>query len=552
MDPPKTRVPDAIPTPPHPTTTIMPRLILAALLALALSSFCGARAQDDVCNVSLSDSSSQQLADEIADASATEVSVFGEQIVVNVSPVIQLLAPDLLTSQMEVFALGGGTAIVNEDRMFEVRALATPLSFTVVRSTNSFNYRAGQGFTARFTASFENPGVGKVLIAGPFTVTDGVTVGFTDSDVFGVRHRHHGRLPSTVMTITVAAGGGSNTVSVTWNDITTSDIMVTDVSATQNAVEIVAAVLANTDMTDFWRCEQVDNTMVCYALATAPADGTYALGNGGTSLAADFDPLVTGQAPIDDWVFLPDFNGGSDLSWLNTTSMNIYQVRSGYLGAAPTTIYVFNPNGANWVPMHTFYWANRYTTANFYVPRLKPGWAATCFGACDGEPVVRGASTSISVEGSAMADTKHMRFVENDVASISQTPTTVLSIRPRLVYAKAHSLATITVWSISASTGSQRGASFALFKNCALSAPDPTWEYLDEVGSIIEVSTTASDCTGGEPIFSIDVGNRDAAYQKIEDLGIEVSEGDQITVMANVRDGTPADIHISLQLNQES
>ena len=114
----------------------------------------------------------------------TLVSVFGEQVVAEPTPQIQIsnqyaLDPTL-RDELETFNATGGTVDSN-DNLFRCQSGTSLGGYGVIRSKEVAVYRAGQGAEARVTASFTTGVALSLQFAGMFSLTETAAFGYSGS-----------------------------------------------------------------------------------------------------------------------------------------------------------------------------------------------------------------------------------------------------------------------------------------------------------------------------------------------------------------------------------
>ena len=317
---------------------------------------------------------------------ASYKSVFGEQISVPITPVIQLDGLYGLSSKdFETFTATPGTATTNNN-MMEVTTGSSGYGYGVIRSQRVVRYRPGQGSLARFTAKFTSTnGVGTLGYtqrAGFFTQEQAIQVGFDTNGKFGILRQNGGK--AHIVTLTITAGSTSaETVVITLNSIGYS-VPLTD---TSDDVNITAASIGEWFRTDStgssnWTVDWYDNYVVFVSTSNGDKSGVYLYtDSGSTGSAGTFSTSQTGVDDTNTWTYQEDWNDpldGSGVSKINLdpSKLNIYQIDFRWLGIGIIRFAIENPDYGDMYEFHRLKFSNTQLVLHLDNPSLKIGYVA--------------------------------------------------------------------------------------------------------------------------------------------------------------------------------
>ena len=348
---------------------------------------------------------------------------FGEASIAENSPFVQA-APvyNFTPSNFRNFTATGGTAGV-ENKMFKVSTGTSAGGYGAVQSFRSINYKPGEGGMARFTGLFESNVATSWQGVGLISIGDEISFGYNGTS-FGVWHRYGGLAEVRTITVTGAAGGGGENLTLTLND-TGYTIPLTSGTVEHNAYEIAEWLKNNQSV---WEADQVDDTVIIMAASDGAKSGAYTFSSSTAtgSIAQD----TAGVTKTSDFVAQTSWNRNT-MSSLDPTKGNVFQVQYQYLGFGDIKYFVESPETGDFVLVHTIEYANNNTTPSLGNPSLKLGLYAVSLGSTT-DLVVRSGSMAGFTQGKRVK-TRNPRAYAN-TQTVSTSLTNILTVRNRYTY----------------------------------------------------------------------------------------------------------------------
>lgn len=335
---------------------------------------------------------------------------FGELITSELSPFFQLDGLYGIGAEFRQNQSGSGSSLIDSDGIMTVSSGGTAGSFATLRSNRSVRYRPGQGSVARFTAMWPNGQVnGYQQVAGFINQNNVLGVGYNVNDSrFAVLRRYNSTAEVAKFVITAAATG-SETVTVTLNDVTF------DVAVTAGTISFNNAQLGNATYAG-WVVDYCQDTLT-FLYNGPPTDltGSFSLTSTGT-LAATYTELQSGAAPNDTWIYQDDFNidplngrGPSGMT-IDTTKLNVFQIDFRWLGAGRIRFMIEDGGTGQLFPFHEILYANKNTAPHLSNPSLRIGYAVV-----NAAPGL-GTGTDVRVKGASMMGGVEGKIIRNNTA----------------------------------------------------------------------------------------------------------------------------------------
>lgn len=135
------------------------------------------------------------------------LSAFGEVLTAQPTPRVQIDAIyGLLTTDTQTFTDGVSGTATAANALFVCQTGTGAGGYGVVRSRRIARYRPGQACDARFTSLYTTPVANSLQLAGVFSATDMLAVGYNGTS-FGYLRRIPGACAIYRLTVTVGAGG---------------------------------------------------------------------------------------------------------------------------------------------------------------------------------------------------------------------------------------------------------------------------------------------------------------------------------------------------------
>lgn len=469
---------------------------------------------------------------------------FGEQMTSHKTPIVQIankyqIDPANL-DVLETFEATGGTAD-NDGNMFRCQTGTSVGGYGVVRSTETINYRAGQGVESMFTAMFTTGIANSLQFGGMFSLTETVAFGY-DGANFSAIHEYDGQAEIQLITVTVT---GNGTCTVTLDSTASAGISVTNSSVQENAREIADGLKADALATS-WRFEQVDDKVFCIAKSVGDKTGTMSISGGVT---ANIIEDLQGVAKTSNNTVQASWSGVAPFSGFDPTQLNIYKIRFGYLGAANIDFFLYNPGTGIFDLVHSIEWANSNTTPHLGNPNLKIGWTAASLGSSGTNLTVKGASGSIFLEGDEVIKNNTFADVAT-VTSIGGTLTNLITIKNRIVYGDNYNLGKAFPLLVSIDNEHNKGLIVEVFRNADV-AGVVNYQYEDEFNSIIVSDKDGTTVTNGTLIDAFVVAANSSEVVDLTQLKTEILPDDTFCISAKTVSGTATNTTVGITWKEE-
>lgn len=315
---------------------------------------------------------------------ASYKSVFGEQITVPITPVIQLDGLYGLPSKdFEIYTNSPGTATTNNN-MMEVSTGSSGYGYGVIRSARVVRYRPGQGSLARFTAKFTETGgvgtLGYTQRAGFFTQEQALQVGFDTNGKFGILRQNSGK--AHISTLEITAGSTSDgTVVITLNGDGYS-VPLTDTTGNINFATATIGLWFQQNASDKWTVDWHNGYIDFVSTSNGPKTGLFLyFDSGATGSAGTFSAPQPGVADTNTWTYQEDWNdpldgSGTSKITLDASKLNVYQIDFRWLGIGIIRFAIENPDYGDMYEFHRLIFTNTQETPHIDNPSLKIGYVA--------------------------------------------------------------------------------------------------------------------------------------------------------------------------------
>ncbi|MHA2248251.1 MAG: hypothetical protein ACXADY_25095, partial [Candidatus Hodarchaeales archaeon] len=406
------------------------------------------------------------------------IGAFGEQIVANKTPVVQISNkyqqdPDVM-DLIEIFEATGGSAD-NLTNMFRCQTGASVGGYGVCRSRDTLNYKAGEGVEALFTAKFTTGIALSLQFGGLFSLTETLAFGYDGVD-FSCLHSYNGAAEVQEIEVTVT-GAGTCTVEL---DTDSVGITVTNTDVQTNAEEIRAGLEADGTIGAKWRFEQVDAKVFCISRSVGDKTGSFSISGGVTATITE---KTAGVVKTDNHTAQASWNITTDpFTGFDPTELNIYRIQFGYLGIANILFSIYDPTTRSFIPVHQIEWANANSVPHLGSPNLKIGWTAASLGSSGTNLTVCGASAAIMLEGKR--ESSNQGFAnENTVLAVGTTLTNLITLKNRIVFNDRFNLGKIQPLLVSVNNDHNKGAIVEIILNPDI-AGTQNFQYEEEHNSL--------------------------------------------------------------------
>lgn len=464
------------------------------------------------------------------------VAGFGEVLVVNQTPVVQIEAlHGIQTDVHETFTGPSGTATVKDDhggKEFHVTSGTAVGGYGIIRSRYVVRYRPGQGARLRFTARYGTPQPNTAMRAGGVNLGTELSFGY-NGETFGLLYRTAGRPEIRTLTVGTPAAG-NETLTITMNG-TAYTVTVTAGTVEHNAYEIAG----NATIANAYNIKQNEADVVAQALAVGPQTGEFSVTSTG-SFAATFATIGVGVVVSDTFISqsawnITSLNTTTDAFILDPTKGQVFEILYQYLGYGEILYACENPETGRFVQVHKIKYANAYTNPSLETPSLKLGWFAASLGNTASVEMF-GASGFGSVDG-PLVPLKNPVGHANTKTGIDTNLTNILSIRVRTTFNGYINLDEVFPDVFSVATEGTKTAIAELHLNATLGG-EPNWKYHNETNSIVEYDTSGTTVTGATEIISLALGKTDSKVIDLRNYNIKLVRGDVLTVAAKATSGT--------------
>jgi len=435
---------------------------------------------------------------------------FGEQIVSQITPVLQLDGLYGLNSdRFELYSFGTGSTS-DANNLMTTSTGTGAYGYGVVRSKRSVRYRPGQGALARFTAQFSGIATGYTQRAGFFTQEQALQVGYSTEGRFGILRENGGKAHIHRFTITTPSSGTEN-ITVTLAGVA-STVTIGSGTTTQNATGIGTHTYAG------WIADYKNGYIDFLSTSVGPKTGTFSIVSNG-DLVATSTTSQTGVNHTSNWTYQEDWNfdtmtgvGGTTNPsgvTLDPTKLNVYQINFRWLGAGEMRFAIENPTTGDMMPVHHIHYTNRNNTVHLDNPSLKIGYVAANLDGNTGAGVtVSGASMMGAIEGVINTTTLPIGAFRTKTGGMNSTGTKfhLITIKGGMIVNNKINTRELIVKKISALTTSAGTAPCFIYLYIDPITADPL--DFTPLGNASSYSTTDTIITGGDPaaVFCVTSG----------------------------------------------
>ena len=484
--------------------------------------------------------SSQESLDTLAGNShAQEFSAFGEQLIAEITPVVQLQsAYNINTRIIEARDNNGASSISNNK--FQVSTGSGANQSSQLLSRIAIKYNAGQGGLCRFTALYTTGVEGSTQYAGVGSSAEGYFFGYNGLS-FGILQRQGGSPEVRTITVTTKSTTAED-ITITLDgdaatDVTVSDATATDVTTTANEI----ATHDYSNVGSGWTAHAMGANLVFESYPAAVQTGDYSLSSASTAVGT-FVQDVAGIAPTETFVAQEDwsedqFLGDDDSTVLDTTKGNVYQIRYEWLGFGDISFYIEESSNGVFSLVHRI----KYTNANT-IPSIDNPTLPLCLAAKNtsntSDIILQSSSMLGGIEGK---DTQEGLFNAAilETTGITDTETPVLSIHNHTTYQSKINRVRIKLEDLTVSfdaTAANKPAVVRVTLNPELTGA--SFASVDANTSVVKKDTSATVITGGIVLFSQSLAEGAASSLDLGKRNIKLNPGETITVSLEASTGT--------------
>lgn len=228
-----------------------------------------------------------------------------------------------------------------------------------------------------------------------------------------------------------------------------------------------------------------------------------------------------------------DGTGSSGMT-LDTSKLNVWEIRYQYLGAGAITLHVEDDSTGEFVTVHKILYANLNTSPSCFNPNFLGVFYVDNAGTTT-DLVLKTSSMAYFVEGQEELKEVHRPIFASGVKSKTSVTTEVpiLTIRNKTTYASKSNFIEIIIELVSASVEANTANNLAelrMVKNATLGGT-PSWSDISATNSVVEVDNAATSLSGGEELLDTELaGKNDKDRLVLQEFKILVEPGETITI----------------------
>lgn len=223
----------------------------------------------------------------------------------------------------------------------------------------------------------------------------------------------------------------------------------------------------------------------------------------------------------------------AELTWLDTTKLNLYRVDFGFLGIAPITYWVHGGVNRGWIPMAVIDKTNTQVATHINQPMLPIRMEAQRTSGTGANLVVSTASWCGGTYGADNEDHVSARpFAATSSKTLSgSTLTNLLTIENQSTFQTLTNRVVSELLLLNLATDGTKAVEFRLLKGATLGG-SPSYSNVDATNSVCRTDTAGTTVTGGTYVGSFFLSKvaQDRVY--LADLGFEILPGEKLTIAA--------------------
>tara|TARA_R110000850_G_C9996151_1_gene468191 strand:- start:19572 stop:21083 length:1512 start_codon:yes stop_codon:yes gene_type:complete len=461
-------------------------------------------------------------------------SAFGEQLVAELTPKVQLQFPyNINTAQVVAFP-GNGGSVTNGNGHANCSTGTAADGFAFIISHDVLKYNSGQGALFRGDCIFTTGVADSTQIIGVGNNLNGYFFGYNGAD-FGVLRRRGGQPETRTLTVTTGSSTAEN-ITITLDGDAIATVAVTassDVTVTAREISEAFYASVGTGWGAILRGDKVE----FISFDTADHDGVYSIT--ATTAAGTYAQTIDANAATDSWIpqaswNVDKFNGrGASGMTLDTTKGNEYKI-SYQWGYGDIEFSIENPHTGDFALAHRIEYSNANTDSSIAQPSLRLFM----------EAVNSGGTTDLTMKSSSMAgfiEGREMNLgprhgADNilDIGTgIIEEP--ILTIRNKQIYQSHINEVRIVLESLTLSSdlGINGSTTFRIYQDAS---PENGTSYSDinSSGSVVEYDTDAADFDIGNAdlLETFILGRTDSEAFRLGDTRDQLAPGCTIMVTA--------------------
>jgi hypothetical protein len=414
-----------------------------------------------------------------------QTTAYGEVTTAALHPEVQISAEYNVMHNVDSVTFSTGSTDVTGGEFVATATGAT--DFAVIFSERQIISRPGQGSVVRLTARFDAGLVGSRKTAGVASAGDAVAFGYIDED-FGVIYDHGGLNAIHELQITTPAAGAENaTITI---DGTPFTVPLTLGTVQNNVVEIIDSLTAQDPFNIY---SQDNDTVIVRSLFAAAVTGAFTFSSA-TAVGA-FTEIEGGAAPTQTFTAQAGWSEDT-FPTLDPSKINTYTIQWN----GDIDYYIEDPETGDNVLVHREKLSNNSAIPIFSINSFQIAWTSINSGNTIATSVYGTQGAAFNEGLRALTIPTHS--TNNTVASVGSTLTNILTLKGRSVFGNKTNLGRIVPLLLTAATDSNQGAVLQIIDNADLTVVEPEYNYIDKEDSIAQITTTASEVSGGKLVAS--------------------------------------------------
>jgi hypothetical protein len=416
-------------------------------------------------------------------------------------------------------------------------------NYACIHSIRTVKYDPGHGAVIRFSARFDEGQIGSEQLVGLGDRGDGFFFGYRDS-TFGIMKKRGGRPDVRRLTITTASTTNEN-VTITLDGYVKNDIAVTNSgNITTTVNEIASADYSQVGLG--WKAYATGDHIHFVSYDFSPRNGAYSIS--ATTAAGNFTQDISGAIPEVDFIPQSLWNvdkadGTGEISAIDFTKGNVYQIKYQWLGYGCIFFYVEHPETGGFINVHIIHYSNRNIVPSIFNPSL-PLHASV-------KNTLNTSNVSLSTAsllGAVDGDARRLGPRVGTAATLTGLGTSelpVITIRNKVFIDSVLNRESIALTYISVTNDHTKPIVANFYANRQLT--NASFSDVSTGVSVMEVDSSSTASSGGSLLFTIGVGSGDSVLIPLTtdpDSGT-LSPGNSFVVTAFTTSGTNANVTVS-------
>ena len=505
------------------------------------------RVHASVCNADIANSDEIALSYRKVDGARGALQ---DKIVNQLDPYVSIYSTQTITNNKFIRSETNGGSVFSDDNSLAT-AQAQPFQNSVasIQTRTVVDYQAGDSVIARMDFKFVNPNANALMLAGPFSISDGLGVGYLGTS-FGAFLYSYGKSDIQQLLVIEAAGVG-DIVEFTIGDFVVN-VTFTEEDARANCRDIVNEFRDQSGFDATFDASQESNFVTVIAGSTITyADFSFRLITESSLFNAVWVRRQTAQAVDFTWVFDPN---GENATVLDPSLLNNYQFSYARSALGSIDIEFFNVDIGRWQLFH------RFKTGDGVRPLISDlnfrlGYVAQWYGATDvgaDSPSVRGRSFFAGKVGKILYT--GYEYTQRGRAELTDADGVVgiVCVKLRSVFDAQRYRSFARLISLNAATHlANSTVSIQLRRNPDL-IENVIWEYEESAESVMLVSNSFTNVVGGEPVEILSLSSESQLQRDfaVDDF-ISIYANQEYCITANVEFSGYAQVSAALSWREK-